>query len=59
MVITVHSLRKENELGKGLHPGQRSIGNMIVHSLFHGFESFGCLIDDVSEGFMVVSNCLR
>ena len=59
MVISVHSLQKENVLGEGFHPSQRGIGNAIVNSLVHGFEPFGRLIDSVSEGVIVVSDRLR
>ena len=55
----MHSSQKENVLGKGLHPNQRSIGNVIIYSLVHGFEPFGRLIDGVSEGVIVVSDRLR
>jgi len=57
--ISVHSLQKENVLGKGLHPTQRSIRDTIVYNLVHSLEPFGRLIDSVSEGIIVVSDRLR
>jgi hypothetical protein len=59
MVITVRSLQRGNVLGKCLDPSQCSIGNTIVYSLVHGFESFGRLTDGVSEGVIIVANRLR
>ena len=34
------------------------MGNTIVYSVVHGFESFGRLIDGVLEGLVVVSDRL-